>query len=58
VRQPDLSYDIQIEDPVLHSTPEQMTQELDDSLSQQMRRHSDQWFGIHRRWLYDDITGT
>jgi len=44
VRQPDLSYDIQIEDPVLHSTPEQMTQELDDSLSQQMRRHSYQWF--------------
>jgi len=55
VRQPDLSYCIQIEDPILHSTPEQMTQDLNDSLSQQVSRHPEQWFWIHRRWLYADI---
>ena len=55
VRQPDLSYNIQFEGPILHSTPEQMTQELNDSLSQQVRNHPEQWFWIHRRWLYADI---
>ena len=32
-----------------------MTQELNDSLSQQVHNHPEQWFWIHRRWLYADI---
>ena len=55
VLQPDLSCNIQFENPILHSTPEQMTQELNDSLSQQVRDHPEQWFWFHRRCLHADI---
>ena len=56
VRQADLSYQIRFEDPILHSTPEQMTQALNDSLSQQVHAHPEQWFWIHRRWKQMDDT--
>ena len=56
VRKPDLSYDIVIEDPIVPSTARQMTQELNDSLSKQIRTHPEQWFWIHRRWLHASPT--
>jgi len=45
-----LTFDIIIEDPIPHGTPEAMTQALNDSLEALVRRHLDQWFWIHRRW--------
>jgi KDO2-lipid IV(A) lauroyltransferase len=51
VRQPDgLSFELVIEDPIPHSTPEAMTQALNDSLESIVRQHLDQWLWIHRRW--------
>lgn len=51
VRQPDgLSFELVIEPPVPHTTPEEMTQRLNDSLEAITRSHLDQWFWIHRRW--------
>lgn len=51
VRQPDgLSFELVIEAPVPHNTPEVMTQALNDSLEAIARQHLDQWFWIHRRW--------
>ncbi|WP_430464320.1 lysophospholipid acyltransferase family protein [Tabrizicola sp.] len=51
VRQPDgLSFQIIVEAPIPHSTPEAMTQALNDSLEAVVRRNIDQWFWIHRRW--------
>ena len=51
VRQPDgLTFELQIEPPIPHSTPEEMTQQLNDSLEAITRTHLDQWFWIHRRW--------
>jgi KDO2-lipid IV(A) lauroyltransferase len=43
-------YTLHVEPPVPHSTPEEMTQILNDSLEQQVRAHPEQWFWIHRRW--------
>jgi Kdo2-lipid IVA lauroyltransferase/acyltransferase len=45
-----LSFDIIVEAPIPHSTPETMTQALNDSLEVLVREHLDQWFWIHRRW--------
>lgn len=51
IRQPDgLSFDILVEAPIPHGTPEAMTQALNDSLEAVVRRHPEQWFWIHRRW--------
>ena len=51
VRRPDgLSFDIIVEAPIPHGTPEGMTQALNDSLEALVRRHMGQWFWIHRRW--------
>jgi KDO2-lipid IV(A) lauroyltransferase len=51
VRRPDgLTFDIIVEEPIRHGTPEAMTQALNDSLEALVRRHMDQWFWIHRRW--------
>jgi KDO2-lipid IV(A) lauroyltransferase len=51
VRKPDgLSFDIIVEPPIPHGSPEAMTQQLNDSLEALVRRHVDQWFWIHRRW--------
>jgi Kdo2-lipid IVA lauroyltransferase/acyltransferase len=51
VRRPDgLSFDIIVEPPIPHGTPEAMTQALNDSLETLVRQHIDQWFWIHRRW--------
>jgi KDO2-lipid IV(A) lauroyltransferase len=45
-----LDFEVTFEAPIPHSTPEDMTQALNDSLEAMVRRHMDQWFWIHRRW--------
>ena len=51
IRQPDgLSFRAVLEAPIAHSTPEEMTQALNDSLEAQVRAHMGQWFWIHNRW--------
>lgn len=51
VRQPNgISFQLHVEAPIAHSTPEVMTQALNDSLEAQVRAHMDQWFWVHRRW--------
>jgi KDO2-lipid IV(A) lauroyltransferase len=51
IRQPDgLSFEVVVEPPIPHGTPEEMTQALNDSLEALVRKHLDQWFWIHRRW--------
>lgn len=45
-----LDFNVVVEDPVPPSTPETMTQALNDSLEAMVRRYMDQWFWIHRRW--------
>jgi Kdo2-lipid IVA lauroyltransferase/acyltransferase len=51
IRRPDgLNFDIVVEAPIPHGTPEAMTQALNDSLEVLARAHPEQWFWIHRRW--------
>ena len=50
LRRPDGGFDLRIEAPIPHSTPEDMTQTLNDSLEAQVRAHMDQWLWTHRRW--------
>ncbi len=51
VRQPDgLSFEMVLEEPIAHNTPEEMTQALNDSLERQVRDHMAQWLWVHRRW--------
>lgn len=45
-----LSFDLIFEEAIPHSTPEVMTQALNDSLEGQVRRNMDQWLWTHRRW--------
>jgi len=45
-----LDFEIIIEPPIPHGTPQEMTQALNDSLERLVRKHLDQWFWIHRRW--------
>jgi len=49
-REDGLTFDLVIEPPVPHTTAERMTQELNDSLERQVRRHMDQWLWLHNRW--------
>ncbi|MGI3171571.1 lysophospholipid acyltransferase family protein [Pseudooceanicola sp. C21-150M6] len=51
IRQPDgLNFRIIFEDPIPHSTAEEMAQQLNDSLEAQVRQHPEQWLWFHRRW--------
>jgi len=51
VRQPDgVSFELIVEPPIPHTTAEEMTQALNDSLEAITRQYMDQWFWIHRRW--------
>ena len=50
LRREDGGFDLVIEAPVPHSTAEEMTQRLNDSLEAQVRAHMDQWLWTHRRW--------
>ncbi|WP_299779017.1 lysophospholipid acyltransferase family protein [uncultured Roseobacter sp.] len=51
IRQPDgLSFKVVLETPIPHTTPEEMTQALNDSLEAQVRANMAQWLWVHRRW--------
>lgn len=51
IRQPDgLSFEMIVEPPIPHTTPEEMTQALNDSLEAQVRANMSQWLWVHRRW--------
>ncbi|MDU8929294.1 lysophospholipid acyltransferase family protein [Alisedimentitalea sp. MJ-SS2] len=51
IRQEDgISFRAVLEAPVPHTTPEDMTQALNDSLEAMVRQHMGQWFWIHNRW--------
>jgi KDO2-lipid IV(A) lauroyltransferase len=51
IRQPDgLGFRIVLEAPIPPTTPEAMTQALNDSLEAQVRAHMGQWNWMHRRW--------
>jgi KDO2-lipid IV(A) lauroyltransferase len=50
IRRPDGGFDLIIEAPIPHSTAEEMTQALNNSLEAQVRAHMDQWLWTHRRW--------
>ena len=51
IRAPDgMGFRILLEAPVPHTTPEAMTQALNDSLEMQVRAHMGQWNWMHRRW--------
>jgi len=45
-----LDFEIVVDAPIPHTTPEEMTQALNDSLEAMVRENMDQWFWIHRRW--------
>ncbi len=50
-RMPDgMSFELTIEAPIAHTTPEAMTQALNDSLEVQVRAHPEQWLWVSRRW--------
>lgn len=49
-RENGLDFDVIVEAPIPHSTAEEMTQALNDSLEALVRQHMDQWFWVHRRW--------
>jgi len=42
--------DVIFEAPVAHTTREDMTQFLNDSLETQVRSHPEQWYWLHQRW--------
>lgn len=51
IRQKDgLTFQIIVDAPIPRSTPEEMTQALNDNLERLIREYPDQWFWIHRRW--------
>lgn len=50
IRRDDGGFELIVEAPVPHSTPEAMTQALNDSLEAQVRAHMAQWLWTHRRW--------
>lgn len=51
IRQADgLSFRIVVEEPLPHTTPEDMSQRLNDSLEAMTRAYPEQWFWVHRRW--------
>ena len=45
-----INFDLVFESPVKHSTPNEMTQVLNDRLEKQIRKNLGQWLWTHRRW--------
>lgn len=45
-----LDFEIEMHEPIPHSTPARMTQDVNDGLEKLVRKHMSQWFWIHRRW--------
>lgn len=51
VREPNgLDFEIVLHEPLEHTDPITMTQQMNDDLEVIVRKHMDQWFWIHRRW--------
>lgn len=51
IRQPDgLGFRVRVGEPVPHSEPLDMMQQLNDDLEALVRAHMDQWLWVHRRW--------
>ena len=51
IRQADgLSFAVEVEAPIPHSTPREMLIAMNARLETQIARHPEQWFWIHRRW--------
>lgn len=51
IRQADgLSFAVEVEAPIAHSTPEQMLPEMNARLEAQIARNPEQWFWVHKRW--------
>ncbi|WP_299693000.1 lysophospholipid acyltransferase family protein [uncultured Tateyamaria sp.] len=52
-----INFDCVMEAPIDHTTPETMTQAMNDSLGARIRAHPEQWFWVPRRWRSDaDMT--
>lgn len=45
-----ISFDLIVEKPIAHSTPEEMMQQANNSLEARVRDHMGQWLWMHRRW--------
>ena len=45
-----ISFELIVEKPIPHSTPEEMMQQANDSLEARVREHMGQWLWMHRRW--------
>ncbi len=56
IRRADGGFDLLVEAPIPHTTAEDMTQKLNDSLEMQVRAHMDQWLWTHRRWKMGNKT--
>ncbi len=51
IRQADgMSFKVELEAPIAHTTAEDMTQALNDSLERRVRENMGQWLWMHRRW--------
>lgn len=48
-----LGFRIEVEAPIPHSDPIQMTEALNASMEQRVRAHMGQWFWVHRRWKHN-----
>ncbi len=45
-----VNFDVEIEAPIDHTSPEEMTVEMTRRLERRITDHPEQWFWIHRRW--------
>lgn len=55
IRQPDgESFQLWFDEPIPHTTPEEMGQRLNDSLEAKVREYPGQWLWLHRRWKDKD----
>ena len=51
IRQPDgLSFTVEVQDPIPHGSPIDMMTAMTKRLEEQVTKHPEQWFWIHRRW--------